>query len=542
MNNMFPPSSPITSSNALSFEERNKDAQSPNSSLYGSKPTALKFQNAPQSNNAQYPSPFPSSSIGIISSPVKVTSRYDSDAVDSPNSSFDGLPETSNDNQYKKIRAISPPHIASFSKKQKAVSKVKDYAKFKVFPRLIEIEINPMSNAQLTIGRKKNMCDVLLPGMRTISRKHALINYIPDRNQIRLQCIGINGLIISLPRKLNCFLIRPSTDKNVYELCAMETIKMRQQFQNVDTNVGKELIKGRDLTAFTLEPKETILMPFMNNTIIDFKQVKTCLSMRHQPNDYNTVSEQKIAQRSISSVAHKNARKLDVAKKVNKATASPNKATVTPISSFIAKEPKTPIKKHSSLLKSSFQMSKEEPITSNLQNALTDAYLTDIQNVTSTIQVPPTQKRKLGTSSHHNTGSSRKRAKSVEKSTEEIMNDLKSKNINIEDIQHILANHLAFANVQQTPLSLIRDANSTVKTLTKEELRLILREEKCIGVIARTGKDAAGKPLEEEYFYDMENDDDEQRKALVASMKGGRSGLRSCRRTHKQYFWKRPAK
>ncbi|KAG0664363.1 hypothetical protein C6P45_000639 [Maudiozyma exigua] len=543
MNNMFPPSSPVTGSNALSFEERNKDSQSSNSSLYGSKPTALKFRNNPQPNNAQYPSPFPSSSIGIISSPVKVTSLYDSDSVDSPNSSFEGLPQTSSNNQFNKICAISPPQIESFTKRQKEAPKVKDDAKFKVFPRLIEIEINPMSNAQLTIGRKKDMCDVLLPGMRTISRKHALINYIPDRNQIRLQCIGINGLIISLPRKLNCYLIRPGAVKDVYELCAIETIKMRQQFQNVDTNVGKELIKGRDITAFTLEPKETIIMPFMNNTIIDFKQVKTCLSMRHQTNDYDIVSEQKIAQRSISSVAHKKiSRKIETTRNPNRTTDSPNKNTVTPVSSFVEREPKTPTKKHDSLLKSSFQMSKKEPISSNLHNALTDAYLTEIQNVATNTPVPQTHKRKLGTSSHHNNGSTHKRLKPVEKSTDEIMNDLKTKDINIEDLQHILANHLAFSNVQQTPLSLLRDTNSTVKTLTKEELRLILKLEKCIGVIARTGKDAAGKPLEEEYFYDVENDDDEQRKALVASMKGGRSGLRSCRRTHKQYFWKRPAK
>ena len=85
------------------------------------------------------------------------------------------------------------------------------------------------------------------------------------------------------------------------------------------------------------------------------------------------------------------------------------------------------------------------------------------------------------------------------------------------------------------------DANSKIRALTREEVRALLTNEPCVGVIYRQGKDAAGKPLEEEYYYDLENDPNQERKFTVQSIKGGRTGLRSCRRTHKQYFWKRPA-
>ena len=78
--------------------------------------------------------------------------------------------------------------------------------------------------------------------------------------------------------------------------------------------------------------------------------------------------------------------------------------------------------------------------------------------------------------------------------------------------------------------------------MKKDELRAWLANEPCIGVIYRKGKDAAGKPLEEEYYYDLENDPNQVRKFNVLSIKGGRTGLRSCRKTHKQYFWKKPAK
>ncbi|CAB4253312.1 similar to Saccharomyces cerevisiae YDR501W PLM2 Forkhead Associated domain containing protein and putative transcription factor found associated with chromatin [Maudiozyma barnettii] len=537
MNNMFPPSSPLASSNGLNFEKNNK--QSPNSSFYGSKPSPLIFKGGVTKNdNTQYPSPFPSSSIGRSSSPVKASARNaESSGDESPDSSFVGIQDLAT-SPHDKIRGISSPS------RKTDKSKSKDHVKYKVFPRIIDIEIDPISNMQLTIGRKKDMCDVLLPGMRTISRTHAVINYIPDRNQVRLKCIGINGIIVSLPRKLNCFLIKPTHEKNVYELCAIETIKMRQQFQQVDTNVDKELIKSQNLTAFTLEPGETIFMPFMNNTMIDFKQVKTSLSMKHQHKVYGTNSEESIAQRSISSVLHSNTRKLETSsqpkKSKDKKISPTTKDTITPMSSFITREPKTPTKKHNSSLKASFVESKDENITSNLHDALTDAHLMDIHNIRNdNTQI---HKRKLGTLTVTHTSNNKRVKYPHPRSKEDILKDLQQKGIDVKGLQNVLANHLAFANIQQTPLSQLTDTNSTIKTLSKEELRMILTQTKCIGVITRTGKDAAGKPLEEEYFYDMENDYDEQRKSLVTSMKGGRTGLRSCRRTHKQYFWKRPAK
>ena len=84
----------------------------------------------------------------------------------------------------------------------------------------------------------------------------------------------------------------------------------------------------------------------------------------------------------------------------------------------------------------------------------------------------------------------------------------------------------------------------------------------CIGEVAREGKDAAGKPLESEYYYIAELDTDEQRRgAVVDGLK--KPGLRACRKQHKvrhciltldpypkwvdltcvqQYYWRKPKK
>jgi len=85
----------------------------------------------------------------------------------------------------------------------------------------------------------------------------------------------------------------------------------------------------------------------------------------------------------------------------------------------------------------------------------------------------------------------------------------------------------------------------------------VITETACIGEVAREGKDAAGKPLESEYYYIPDQDEDEKRKeAVVNDLR--KPGLRACRKQHKvcfspsvlakdqvlipekQYFWRKP--
>ena len=111
---------------------------------------------------------------------------------------------------------------------------------------------------------------------------------------------------------------------------------------------------------------------------------------------------------------------------------------------------------------------------------------------------------------------------------------------NISEINNILINHLAFSRLSSTPASFLNTISAVTSKLSLMQVRSVLNNIKCVGVIYRKGKDAAGKPLEEEYYYMPENDDDQSRTQLVANLKG-HGGLRSCRRTHKQYYWKKPA-
>ncbi|KAI9897861.1 hypothetical protein N3K66_007717 [Trichothecium roseum] len=110
-----------------------------------------------------------------------------------------------------------------------------------------------------------------------------------------------------------------------------------------------------------------------------------------------------------------------------------------------------------------------------------------------------------------------------------------------EAVTNHVINQLAYSRLSSTPLTtiMVHLPVEHKEGLEKEVLREAIEATSCIGIIERQGKDAAGKPLESEYYYLPENDDDQSRRAAVVD--GLRKpSLRNCRKQHKQYYWKRP--
>jgi hypothetical protein len=118
-------------------------------------------------------------------------------------------------------------------------------------------------------------------------------------------------------------------------------------------------------------------------------------------------------------------------------------------------------------------------------------------------------------------------------------------------VRNHVINQLAYSRLQSIPLSSIMnnlpsalkataDENGSavdVKTaLTDVELKSLLDDIACVGEIIRKGKDAAGKTLEDEFYYISELDTDETRRNIVETSLGKRS-LRATRKEHKvSYF------
>lgn len=106
--------------------------------------------------------------------------------------------------------------------------------------------------------------------------------------------------------------------------------------------------------------------------------------------------------------------------------------------------------------------------------------------------------------------------------------------IDPEITNHVI-NQLAFSRLSSTPLSTImQNLPTESKDLSKDVLRAAIEASPAVGIIARQGKDAAGKVLESEYYYLPEHDGDEQRRAVVDGMR--KPSLRNCRKQHKVCF------
>ena len=109
-------------------------------------------------------------------------------------------------------------------------------------------------------------------------------------------------------------------------------------------------------------------------------------------------------------------------------------------------------------------------------------------------------------------------------------------------VNHVV-NQLAYSRLSSTPLSAIMGnipSSLTVdspnskenKRLTLEMLKRMMDKTQCIGEVTREGKDAAGKPLESEYYYIPDLDLDEKRRdSVVEGLR--KPGLRACRKQHK---------
>ena len=77
---------------------------------------------------------------------------------------------------------------------------------------------------------------------------------------------------------------------------------------------------------------------------------------------------------------------------------------------------------------------------------------------------------------------------------------------------------------------------STASTYTAPVLQQLLEAIPCVGLIERKGKDAAGKPLEAQFYYVPEMDENIVRREAVLGGRGG-TGLRAVRKSHKVCFF-----
>ena len=146
--------------------------------------------------------------------------------------------------------------------------------------------------------------------------------------------------------------------------------------------------------------------------------------------------------------------------------------------------------------------------------------------------------------------------KASSKSPQQRIHSEPTGNVNLSPIKNHVINQLAFSRMKSMPLSTIlgnlpselkaggsnvvekgsaRQPTDNATELSGSDLQIILDNVSCIGGINRQGKDAAGKALENEFYYVPDMDSNEARKEAVVGQLGG-TGLRNARKSHKVRF------
>lgn len=531
--NQFPPSSPFLDHHTADDPFSSKNAKSANQLLINSPFHTSKI--------VDYPTPNPSSSTGHnarSSSPLR------------------------NQEGASKSRA----HTADVNKDEIIYKNPsKEVLRAKIY-----------TNEKISLGRSSH-CDYYIKS-KFASRVHMKLHYEFETNQLTVFCKGYNGVIIHLGQTLYGYI--KELEKDVYEFESKnknEPISSDEEFNDIPVFRGEQLtvpyhenlkldVKGHitvisvELDQSETETEDEMHAPIAGNVSSIEPQTTSSQSTTSHKDQDLTSSELSFIEddQIISSPAPvqpasilktpvvKPSREDLLQRSKSVEPQSLNEVASTPLGRSRSVEvevehsiPKKmiPVLPSQASVPSSNQAENRSPLKQKSENALNKQQSLQRRRKAEPGLSP--QKKKADST-----------IKDISNTKEEYINPQeKIKNLNVEEIistvdeldniKNVLINHLAFSRLSQTPLKQLQSVSALTQNLTRQQLRAVLASIQCIGTIYRHGKDAAGKPLEEEYYYDTEKDQDMERTKLVSSIKGS-SGLRNCRKTHKQYFWKKP--
>lgn len=431
----------------------------------------------------------------------------------------------------------------------------------------------PMNGDEVKVGRSSMSSNFTLNSKnKAVSRLHLTVKYLANENMVELHCIGYNGVNITIPALTNVHTL----DNHRF----LVSVKDREP-HSLPVDNTRVLDRSKDLTNFYMLRYETILMPLIEGTFLD---VRGEIVLLQYPEE-SELKRDEIRRRQVdlSSEDFEDANRTmddDIEISVNSDSPKPidRKDTansyvfkeLTPEASFIHSTPiVTPLADKTFVVNEEIEslpavereisaepqqtpteQKQSIPATEDVDAAEETAPVAELATPSVKPLLNITNIRKEQTKRGRPSGKKSAAPKKKKLTEEEQIKTMDAAEVeatladieSVEDLANVITNHISYSRILQTPFHSIRElASVKAKNLTRLQLRcLIYHRIACIGVIYREGKDAAGKPLDEEYYYIPEKDDDKDRVRLVEDLKGSSSHLRSCRKTHKQYFWKKP--
>ncbi|KAH3674329.1 hypothetical protein WICMUC_003401 [Wickerhamomyces mucosus] len=373
-----------------------------------------------------------------------------------------------------------------------------------------------LSSYKISLGRS-SQCDYFIRS-KFASRNHLNLKYDSKTDEISVLCTGFNGVIIRFNDTIFGFITQ--LEENKYYFNKLETSNREdEKFQEISLFKDEQLILPYN-SKLTLDIKgyKIKILNFINRNekLIDESETEDELPILENSTRLTSISPQvkerklKFKTDEFGAIEGSNSLELDSSKETSilERSKSPDQKQKTEENFLVLQQ-----KSDNALNKEHTERRrKAEPGNS------------------------PIKKKPIKSDQMSQVKKISKPKKFDNSNAPEILAGIKD----VETIQNVLINHLSFSRLSQTPLAQLQSISHSTAELSRLQLRTVLHSIQCIGVIYRQGKDAAGKQLDEEYYYDVEKDDDLERRNLINSVKGSRSGLRNCRKTHKQYFWKKP--
>lgn len=408
----------------------------------------------------------------------------------------------------------------------------------------------PASGEPVLLGRSSNSCNFQLPYNRHISRVHASIKYLPPDSEnafgrIEVKCLGWNGAIVRCGgrehtlEKDDSFSSNQPAAEVIIDIQDTRVIvawpDTREPGQSWDADSSPERPSSANARpAFGSSPPPLFPhSPVSPSPARNMAPAQPSLQSANPP----TTSTQTIVQvYEDPDSDHLHEKEL---------SCSPSRPS-------LARQVSDSGKEKAKMSHDSFLSSVSEDL-SDQENEENDPIVHSFGPFGSNIL---SQLNSFSTSGEHKSPrptSRRKSLKSAPLSPQHVSGASTTGAIlkrHESPIKNHVINQLAFSRVHAIPLSIIhgnlpaelKAASSSNGTsdkdnvdeplLTDAELKRILESIPCVGEIAREGKDAAGKTLENEYYYVPEMDDNTMRRDAVIGGMGG-TGLRAVRKSHK---------
>ncbi len=588
----FPPSSPVLGSD-------NEEIQ-PKGLLISAKASGPDTINASKLS-LDYPTPAPSSSAGLLSSEPNFSENKENIPPSSPlkaklpvKRSFSVRnPIPIANKRVEPVRNPSQSTLPSIIPRESFEEQVKRVSKV--------LRINTAKDSSVSVGRSSKKCQFgLNPHNKLISRVHCIVSFSKINQTVTLKCLGWNGLNVTIASRVS--VLKSENSDHMYKvvvktgtgsLVEEKTSQKEEQAEGKDKRV---LFEDPSFTNFYILKGESVEMPIARDVVIDIRGEILMLAF-----------ERKNFKEDASSAVPMKPAKIAAKLTVNKENSKSSKMSTKEVKSEMkkakldvrkakldVKEAKPEVQKAKIDVKKAKPDAKNvvrqaevqsitrpelepvlRPITEPIVKAITKQAVSQLSKptvkaikpthkLTSKLVIKPAEittrlagkqekTAKTGTriSEHHKRvrKSYIREEEEEEKYEFEHMNEEQIHKVlnqipELEEVSHIVANHIAYSRLLQVPISQLLNLNPVKeRSINRLQLRCILVHHlDFIGIIHRHGTDAAGLPLDEEYYYIPEKDEDKSRVRLVEELKGSASHLRSCRKTHKQYFWKRPKK